>query len=151
MTNKDDVANSESLHIQRLVPASPERVFEAWTNPIELQQWWGPTGVRCLSAEIDLRVGGRYRIANEFPDGTVLWITGEYEVVQRPQLLVYSWAVETESPTKERVTVQFEQHTRGTDLIVKHERIHSAQLREQHRQGWHGCLDGLVDYVTDHR
>ena len=151
MTNKDDVANSESLHIQRLVPASPERVFEAWTNPIELQKWWGPTGVRCLSAEIDLRVGGRYRIANEFPDGTVLWITGEYEVVQRPQLLVYTWAVETESPTIERVTVQFEQHTRGTDLIVKHQRIRSAQLREQHRQGWLGCLDGLVDYVTDHR
>ena len=149
VTNKNDAASAESLQVKRFVPATPERVFDAWTNPDDLQKWWGPVGVRCRSAEVDLRVGGQYRIANEFPDGTILWIAGEFEVVQRPRLLVYTWTVQTEAPKKERVTVQFEPHARGTDLILKHELIHTTKLRDQHQQGWLGCLDALVEFVTE--
>ena len=149
VTNNNDTASAESLHVRRFVPASPERVFEAWTNPDDLQKWWGPVGVRCRSAEVDLRVGGQYRIANEFADGTILWIAGEFEVIQRPHLLIYTWIVETESPKTERVTVKFEQHAQGTDLILKHELIPTMKLRDQHQQGWLGCLDGLVEYVTE--
>lgn len=148
MSSKSEAVGLENLHIQRLVPASPERVFDAWTNPDKLQKWWGPVGVRCRSAEIDLREGGRYRIANELPDGAILWIAGEYEKIERPHLLIYTWTVETESPTKERVTVLFEQHAQGTNLTVKHERIQSSELRDRHREGWHGCIDGLVGYVS---
>lgn len=148
MSNQQDAAHSVSLHIRRLIPASPERVFSAWTDPDELQKWWGPAEVRCLSADVDLRVGGRYRIANELPDGAVLWIVGEFEAIERPQLLIYTWTVETESPTMERVTVQFEKHEQGTEVILKHELIPTTNLRDQHQQGWIGCMDGLVEYLT---
>lgn len=142
-------AHSTSLYLQRLVPASPDRVFDAWTNPGEVQKWWGPVGVRCLSTEIDLRVGGHYRIANELPDGSVLWIAGEYEAIERPRLLIYTWTVETKSPSRERVTVRFEDHEQGTNLILEHERIETTALRDQHQQGWHDCVDGLVEYLTE--
>jgi uncharacterized protein YndB with AHSA1/START domain len=60
--------------------------------------WWGPSAaVSCASAEIDLRVGGRYRIANRFPDGRLLWIVGEFEVVEPPSRLVFSWRVGTQA------------------------------------------------------
>jgi len=56
-----------TLVVRRTIGASPERVFDAWTKPERLRLWWGPRGVTCTAAEVDLRVGGRYRIANQFP------------------------------------------------------------------------------------
>lgn len=146
--NQQSSTNTATLHLRRVVPASPERVFRAWTDPEELRQWWGPSSVRCLSAEIDLRVGGRYKIANELEDGTILWIAGEYEVIERPHLLIYTWAIEPETPKVERVTVRLNAHDEGTEVILKHELIQTAALRDQHEQGWLGCLDGLVEYFA---
>lgn len=150
MCNGNGDADTATLHVRRLIPAPPARVFGAWTNPDELQKWWGPKGVRCLSADVDLCVGGRYKIANELPDKSVLWIVGEFEVVEPPRLLVYTWAVETDASSAERVTVKFLRHDQGTEITLTHERIATASLRDQHRDGWIGCLDGLVGYLQSH-
>ncbi|MDH3694304.1 MAG: SRPBCC domain-containing protein [Gammaproteobacteria bacterium] len=149
VTNQINEPNPASLLIRRLIPASPERVFRAWTNPDELKKWWGPKDVRCLSAEVDLQIGGQYRISNELADGKVLWITGEFETIERPHLLIYTWTVETELQTTERVCVQFEAHEQGTEIILKHELIPTSALRGQHQQGWFGCMDGLVEFFTE--
>jgi uncharacterized protein YndB with AHSA1/START domain len=71
-----------TLVVRKTIRATRERLFDAWTQPIQLRQWWGPEDVECLDAEVDLRVGGRYRIANRFPDGRVVWITGEFELIE---------------------------------------------------------------------
>lgn len=147
MSSVDENANSVSLHIRRLIPGTPETVFQAWTNPEALKKWWGPANVRCLSAEVDLRVGGHYRIENKLTDGTVLWIVGEFEVVERPRLLIYTWTVETKSSSEERVTVNFEEHVQGTELILVHELIQTDELRDLHHKGWFGCLEGLIEYM----
>lgn len=113
-----------------------------------MKKWWGPTGVTCLSAEVDLRVGGQFRIANGFPDGSVIWISGNFELIERPHLLIYTWIVENESPTTERVEIHFEHHELGTNITITHERIVTKALSEQHQQGWIGCMDGLVKYLA---
>jgi uncharacterized protein YndB with AHSA1/START domain len=131
------------LTIRRSIAAPPDRLFEAWTTPALLQQWWGPTGVRCIAAEVDLRVGGAYRIGNLLPDGRTLWISGEFELVEPPHRLVYSWRV-GEEPVS-RVTVSFvAAGARSTEVVVHHERIHAAAIRDDHERGWVGCLDGLA-------
>ncbi|MGH8130383.1 MAG: SRPBCC family protein [Steroidobacteraceae bacterium] len=135
--------------MRRFIPASPERVFAAWTNPIELEKWWGPANVRCISAEIDLRVGGRYRIGNELPDKTVIWIEGVFQQIQKPNLLVYTWRAGEQSTTTEIVTVRMRSQDLGTEVIVQHECIETPALRDQHRLGWMGCLDGLAGYFAD--
>jgi uncharacterized protein YndB with AHSA1/START domain len=61
-----------SLIVRRTIAATPARLFDAWTTPELLTQWWGPANVTCPAAEVDLRVGGQYRIANQMPDGSVL-------------------------------------------------------------------------------
>lgn len=137
----------ETLSVSRFIPASPERVFNAWTVADEMQKWWGPQGVNCLAVEIDLRVGGEYRIANELPDKSVLWISGEFEEIEKPHRLIYTWIVENEKPTKERVEVQFNKHDIGTNVIITHERIATKALSEQHQHGWIGCLDGLLNHL----
>ena len=135
------------LRIGRSIAASVERVFAAWTTPELLKQWWGPNGVRCIAAEIDLRPGGAYRIGNQLPDGGVLWISGEFEIVEVPRRLVYSWRVGDEPVS--RVTVNFTAiGETSTEVMIHHERIHSEAVRDDHERGWRGCLDGLETWAV---
>jgi uncharacterized protein YndB with AHSA1/START domain len=136
-----------SLEMRKTVRATAERVFLAWTEPAHLKQWWGPVGVRCVGAEVDLRVGGRYRIGNQMPGGQVIWIGGEFESIEPPRELVYTWHVEGDSKGPERVTVRFEAHDHSTEVIVIHQQIPDQTTRESHVDGWHGCLDGLARYL----
>jgi uncharacterized protein YndB with AHSA1/START domain len=134
------------LRIRRVISAGTERVFAAWTKPELLRQWWGPAGVRCIAAEIDLRAGGAYRIGNQLPDGAVLWISGEFEVVESPRRLVYSWRVGDEPVS--RVTVSFTAiGETSTEVTIHHERIHTDAVRDDHERGWQGCLDGLEGWA----
>jgi uncharacterized protein YndB with AHSA1/START domain len=137
------------LIVRRSIRASPERLFDAWTQPKHLKQWWGPKSVECVDAEVDLRVGGSYRIANQFPDGKILWINGEFEIIERPHRLVYTWRVSEAKTAAERVTVTFAALGEETEVIVVHERIPTEAMRDMHEQGWAGCLDGLVDYLKE--
>ncbi len=137
----------ETLVVRKTIQASPERLFAAWTESDHLRAWWGPEGVVCIAAEVDLQPGGHYRIGNQLPGQKVLWIVGEFEVVEPPRRLVYTWKVDGISETEERVTVQFEPQGAATEVIVTHERIPSRELRNQHQQGWQGCLSGLANYM----
>jgi uncharacterized protein YndB with AHSA1/START domain len=135
------------LVVRRTIKASAEKLFEAWTEPAMLMQWWGPRGVTCTAAEVELRVGGRFRLANQFPDGKVLWITGEYRIIEAPRRLAYTWSIEPATGNPEYVTVSFEPRAGATEVIVTHERIATIPARDMHEQGWFGCLDGLVDLL----
>jgi uncharacterized protein YndB with AHSA1/START domain len=137
-----------SLLTRRTIHASVERVFEVWTEPAHLRKWWGPEGVTCIGAEVDLRAGGHYRIGNQLPDGTEVWIVGEFELVEPPHKLIYSWRIGPESRISQRVTVRFEPRDGGTEIVIVHERIPDAISRDMHEKGWHGCLDGLAEYLA---
>jgi uncharacterized protein YndB with AHSA1/START domain len=136
-----------TLVVRRRINATPERLFAAWTQPELLVRWWGPQGVACTGAEIDLRVGGTYRIANQFPDGTVLWIAGVFEVIEPPRRLTYTWRLESQSGLVERVTVCFEGSGASTEVVITHERIANEAARTSHERGWNGCLDKLVKFA----
>lgn len=117
-------------------------------SPEEIKRWWGPPGVECIGAEIDLCVGGRYRIGNRLADGTMLWIVGEFEVIDRPRKLAYTWQLESQTGVApERVVVSFEPSGAGTEVVVVHERIPDAPTRASHEQGWIGCLAGLAKHL----
>ncbi|HTJ41573.1 MAG TPA: SRPBCC domain-containing protein [Kofleriaceae bacterium] len=130
------------LVVRRTIRASVERVFAAWTEPAHLVRWWGPRPVVCAGAEIDLRVGGAYAIGNRFPDGSELWIRGEFVRIDRPRELVYTWRV-GDAAASERVTVRFEAKDGATEVVIVHEDIASDRARAEHERGWLGCLDGL--------
>lgn len=140
-----------SLIARRRIAAPPEVVFAAWTEPEQLKRWWGPKGVTCPQAEVDLREGGRYRIANQLPGGHVTWITGVFDRVERPHRLVYTWAHEPVDKDTEqtRVTVRFESRGTGTEVIVIHERFATQDSQERHAQGWEGCLEGLARHLGE--
>jgi uncharacterized protein YndB with AHSA1/START domain len=135
-----------NLEVRRIIHASAEHLFAVWTEPQHLRAWWGPRDVSCPAAEVDLRVGGRFRIANQLPDGRIIWISGAFEAIEPPRRLIYSWQLEPGPDAIERVTVSFEPQGAATEVIVQHERIADRALRDQHEAGWQGCLDGLARY-----
>jgi uncharacterized protein YndB with AHSA1/START domain len=144
-------SDTVTLVVRKTIHATPERLFKAWTDPAQLQEWWGPESVVCVDPEVDLRVGGRYRVGNRLPDGKMLWIAGEFEVVDPPHRLTYTWRLEGTTGAFERVTVRFEPRGSATEVVVTHERIADEALRDQHAYGWRGCLDGLTEYLEAER
>lgn len=140
---------SLTLVVRRTVRAAPERLFAAWTDPAHLLRWWGPAHVRCAGAEVDLRIGGVWRIGNQLPNGAVLWIVGTFERIEPPHCLVYTWRLEPGPDTQERVTIRFEPRGADTEVIIVHERIADEAVRADHEMGWLGCLDGLVAWLEN--
>jgi uncharacterized protein YndB with AHSA1/START domain len=140
------------LVVRRTIRATPERLFEAWTRAELLRAWWGPRGVSCSDASIDLRIGGRYRIDNAMPDGRTVIIDGEFLEIEAPRRLVYSWRIDDgENAPPSRVTVRFEAQREGTDVVVFHEKLPNQRARDAHEEGWNGCIDGLATFVDERR
>ena len=68
------------LRITRRYPASPEKVWRAWTEPQALSAWFGPGDTNSVViAELDVRPGGKYRIRFRTPDGEEHEVGGVYE------------------------------------------------------------------------
>ncbi|MGE4112192.1 MAG: SRPBCC domain-containing protein [Burkholderiales bacterium] len=103
----------------------------------------------CTGAEVDLRVGGRYEIANCLPDGSVIRIEGEFEVIESPRKLVYTWRGGKAVTHSERVTVAFNARNGATEVVVVHERILNAADRISHERGWVDCIVGVRGYSKE--
>ena len=146
-----DDQDGSTLILRRVVDGSPDAAFQAWTDPEQVNSWWGPAHVTCSQCDIDLRVGGAYSIANQLPDGSVLWIAGEFVRVEEPHLIEYSWQTGPEPDygpgDGQRVTVRFVASGAQTEVIVEHTNNPSQAVVDDHRVGWLGCLDGLETYM----
>ena len=65
------MTQDRTMTIQRLIRAAPEQVWQAWTDPKILPQWFGPAGYSCRTRTIDLRSGGQWLFDMIGPDGTI--------------------------------------------------------------------------------
>ncbi|OFX30736.1 MAG: hypothetical protein A2Z07_09495 [Armatimonadetes bacterium RBG_16_67_12] len=138
------------LSLSRTFAAPREAVFRAWTEPEALRNWWGAAdGFTAPIAEVDLRVGGRYRLGMKPPDKDVVHVsTGVFHEVQRPSRLVYTWSWEGGDGSETLVTVEFHDRGAATEVVLTHERFTDAAMRDQHAQGWNGCFDQLTKYLA---
>jgi uncharacterized protein YndB with AHSA1/START domain len=149
MITSDPSRTANSLRIERRLAAPPERVFAAWTRPEELKQWTAPAPLHVSAAEVDLRVGGRYRIAMEAPDGAVHVATGEYREIVPGTRLAYTWRWQhwLESHADSLVTVEFTPRGDGTTLVLTHTGLPDEDSVTQHTKGWEGCLANLGPHL----
>jgi uncharacterized protein YndB with AHSA1/START domain len=139
---------ARTLEIRRTLAAPRERVFNAWTRAEELKKWFAPGPLTTAVAEVDLRVGGRYRITMRGPDGVEHTVGGVFQVIEPPSRLVYSWKWEDKpSAGESTVTVEFTEHGRSTEVVLRHEGLPSDKEVADHRQGWDGCFEKLEKVV----
>ena len=137
---------SITLRLRRRFQAPRETVFTAWTKPEALKQWWCPQGWTPAEIEVDLRVGGAYRIGMRRTNGgPPVYACGKFLEVQPPSKLVYTWQWDGafEYLPEMRVTVQFLDVSGATELILTHENFPDLQVRQQHRHGWIVACDRL--------
>ena len=139
------MTSDTSLRIERTYDATPEEVFDAWTTPEVLRRWWAvhPDGTTPV-AEVDLRVGGRYRLSMEGPDGERHTVQGEYSEVDRPHRLVYSWVWELDAGglgLASTVAVEFRANGERTTVVLEHTGLPDSGSRDRHAQGWAACMD----------
>ena len=134
-----------SLRLTRVIKASRERVFSAWTLPDQMKRWAGPEGVTVVEAHVDLKIGGDYHIHMRSDDGTEYNARGTYQEVDPPNRLVYSWGWdEKEHDVGETlVTVEFIEMSDATEIVLTHERFPGSEARDDHDQGWVSCLNRL--------
>lgn len=130
-----------------MIRAARTKVFQAWTNADLVREWWGPPPFTCSFAEIDLRVGGSYRLCNLGPDGVTIWISGIFTRVEAPDALSYTWVLSTHSTESSLLNVSFLDHPEGTEVRIHHERFADYAVRDEHSIGWLGCLGKLESFL----
>ncbi len=134
---------SRPLRIVRVLPASPEEVFDAWTDPRSLAVWMAPGSVRRSEVEADPRVGGRFRIVMKGPDSDHEH-AGEYLVVDRPRRLVFTWISKATAGRPTTVTVELRPRGPGeTELVLTHEGLPDEAATASHRSGWGDIVQKL--------
>ena len=137
-----------SVTIQRRYNAPPEKVYAAWADPQKLVQWFGPGQVEegSVKADIDLRVGGRYRISFN-AKGIYNEVGGVYREVVPNERLVFSWAWHSTPERESLVTVSIKPEGGGTLLTFLHEQFADATARDNHERGWTELLGKLESYL----
>lgn len=139
-----------ALHMKRVLPASSSRVFEAFTEPEELAKWWGPRGFTAPSIEIDLRVGGSYRIAMQPPEGDLFYLTGAFREIDPPARLAYTFRWEDPTPDDREtlVTLSLRDLGESTELVFTQAIFAAERRRALHEQGWTDGLDRLQELMS---
>ena len=141
-----------SLRVERTFDASPEDVFDAWTNPEVLRRWWRPNPAWSTPSPRSTcawagAIASRWKIprTDQAPAG------GEYSEVSRPRRLVYSWQWEQDDGRlghASTVTVDFRADGELTTVLLEHSGLISAESRDSHTHGWAGILEMLQAHAA---
>ncbi len=137
-----------SVTLTRSYNASPEKVWRAWTNPEAMMEWISPgKDFTAPVVEVDLRVGGRYRIVMRSPEGEEFEAVGVYREVVPNRRLVYTWASPAAPERETLVTLILRASGPGTILEFKHEGLDDAKARDSVKNGWSNSLTSLERYL----
>jgi uncharacterized protein YndB with AHSA1/START domain len=116
--------SERELVVTRTVSGPARVVFDAWTRPELFKRWWAPKSfpISLLSCELDVRVGGRYRLVFGY-EGSTMEFFGRYLEVSPSSRLVWTNDEEDGGPV---TTVTFEEQG-GTTLVAVHDRYPSKE------------------------
>ena len=149
--------NDTTLVVRRMLKATPELAFEAWTSAEHIQQWMRPEpGMVVPFASMDLRVGGKFRIQMKMPNGEFFTAVGEFREVKAPERLVYTWDWEKDGSGEEfgevegktsLVTVEFLKRGEQTEFVLTHNRFATVESRDSHARGWGKIAESFAQFM----
>jgi uncharacterized protein YndB with AHSA1/START domain len=139
-----------TLEMTRVLPATRPVVFGAFSDAIELAKWWGPKGFTIPSLEFDPRVGARYRIEMQPPEGDRFYLTGEFCELDPPARLAYTFVWEAPDPddVENRVGLSFRDRGGSTEVAFMQGPFKTEARRALHRDGWTDAFDKLERLVS---
>jgi len=164
----DTAAGGEALTITRVFDAPRELVFDAWTNPDRLKDWFGPAGFTMLSCSGEFRPGGVFHYGMRAPNGMEMWGKWTIREIVRPERLVivasFSDAAQGETrhpfaanwPLKVLSTSTFSETGGKTTMTMSSVPLDATEGEQaafvagfdSMRQGWKGTLEQLDAYLA---
>ena len=150
------------LTIIKEIKASREQVWQAWTNPDQLKNWWGPAGFTTTYFALDLRVGGKYLYCIKSPDGNETWSTGSVlEIVEGKKFVITdsfadkegnivsasTYGVVEELPEIMVIDLTLDGDDVKTLITLKHIGVPDTGHKEQMEQGWNQFLERLANIL----
>ena len=153
-------AKNEVL-ITRIINAPRELVYNAWTKPEHLMQWYAPTGCTIRFALLDIKQGGKYLSCITIPDGKECWCVGEYLEIIPNEKIVQTMAVsdgkgkrisaidagmDMDWPDETVVTVTFEDTADGKTKLTLHQTVNEDLAK---RTGAHPSWLIMFDRMED--
>ena len=145
------MTDNVKLQLKKVVKAPRAAVFDAWTKPELMRQWYAPGTMKTPEASSDLRVGGLYHVQmkgemkGEQVNPTA---RGTYKEIVPNELIRFTWGWEGDPSPETLVTVEFKDVTGGTEVTLTHERFASIEKRDSHEHGWIGCLENLAKFMA---
>jgi len=157
MNVQAEAAARREVTLTRVFDASLELVWQAWTDPRHLAQWWGPKSFTNPACELDLRPGGAIRIDMRAPNGAVFPMTGTVrEVVPRTRLVFTSVARDHDGNAllEGHNIITFEDVGGKTRVTVESSAVGIAPIAPQMlagmEMGWSQSLEKLAALVEGH-
>lgn len=156
------------LVITRVFNAPRKLVFQAWTEPERLAQWWGPKGFTLEVYKLDLRPGGIFLASQRSPEGHVMWGKFVYKEIVAPEKLVFVNSFSDEEGNTIRAPfsatwpleilnhLTFDEHDGKTTLTFRGGPINATPeelqtfdgMRPMMQQGFGGTFDQLDAYLA---
>jgi uncharacterized protein YndB with AHSA1/START domain len=159
----ETAASRQEVVMTRLFDAPRELVWKAWTDPERLKRWWGPAGFTAPSAELDLRVGGKYLFCMRSPDGKDYWTTGVYREIVPLERFVCTdssadekgnvvpatyYGMSPDFPLEMLVTVTLEERDGKTKMTLRLAGIPSGPDSQGAEQGLNQSFDKLAEELA---
>jgi uncharacterized protein YndB with AHSA1/START domain len=128
------------IEMRRFVKAPPELVYRVLTEGEFLRRWWGPRRLETTECDVDLRVGGKWRIVHRAPDGAEFAFHGEFLELDPPHRRVSTWVYEGEVEAAATETFELDAIDGGT--LLRSRVVHdSLANRDMHLAN--GMEEGL--------
>ena len=142
---------STSLEVIKFIQADLSLVFEAWMNPLLVEKWFCPEGMKAQVDEWDSRENGGYRIS--LIDGDDVYTTTGIFLKILPMesiLITYGWENEEEDEARieTQVKVGFKKLNNGTEISLAHLGIDPDEV-ENHKEGWISALENLANQLKN--
>ena len=139
--------NSVSLH--RVVTASPEKVFRAFTNATAMASWIPPYGFLCEVHELDVKIGGRFKMSFiNFSTSNAHSFGGEYLDIKPNEFLKYTDVFDDPNlPGQMTTSVWLKKVSCGTEIKILQENIPAMIPTEMCYLGWQESLEKLKKLV----
>ncbi|MGE5521163.1 MAG: SRPBCC family protein [Candidatus Dadabacteria bacterium] len=141
--------SNNSVNLHRVLKASPEKVFRAFTDEKAIASWLPPYGFLCTVHEINARPGGSFRMSfHNFSTGNGHSFGGQYLDVKENEFLKYTDKFDDPNlPGEMTTSVWLKKVSCGTDIKILQENIPSLIPVEMCYLGWQESLDKLTKLV----